>query len=94
MISFQQMAEMWSRVTGEKAVYRQCTLKELQDEFPEEGEEGTMSDMYSNDYGYSGGDPDCLTPTDFGINDRPDVVERWLAQSDWDAVMDKGWRTR
>ena len=88
------MTDVWSRVTGEKGVYRQCSLKELQEAFPEEGEEGTMSDMYSNDFGYSGGDPDCLMPSDLGIFDRPDVVERWLAQSDWDAVMDKGWRTK
>lgn len=86
------MADMWTRATGKKATYRQCTLKELKDEFPDEGEEGTMSDMYSNDFGYHGGDPDCLMPADVGINDRPDVIERWLAQSDWDAVMGSAWR--
>ena len=94
MISFCQMADMWSRATGEKAIYRQCTLKELQETFPDEGEEGTMSDMYSNDFGYSGGDPNCLKPKDLGINERPDVIERWLADADWDVVMDGGWRSR
>ena len=93
MISFRQVAEMWSRATGQKAVYRQCTLKELQDKFPDEGEEGTMSDMYSSDFGYSGGDPACLEPNDLGINERPDVIERWLNQADWDAVMGEDWRT-
>jgi hypothetical protein len=93
MISFRQMAEMWSRATDQKASYRQCTLRELQEDFPDEVEEGTMSDMYSNDFGYSGGDPDCLEPKDFGINERPDVIERWLAQADWDAVMGHNWKS-
>lgn len=92
MISFSQLAAMWSRATGENAVYRQTTLKELQEQFPEEGEEGTMSDMYSNDFGYHGGDPHCLMPMDVGIEDRPDVIERWLNQADWDAVMGSDWR--
>ena len=92
MISFSQMAAMWARVTGQKCGYRQCTLTELQEQFPNEGEEGTMSDMYSSDFGYDGGDPDALVPKDLGIGERPDVIERWMEQSDWDAVMEPSWR--
>ncbi|KAL9094240.1 MAG: hypothetical protein Q9165_003380 [Trypethelium subeluteriae] len=83
VVSFSQLAEILGRVTGKKVICHQSSLEEISTKFPNEGEEGSLSDLYAFEYGYHGGDPTCLMPRDVGFEDRPGVIENCLAELDW-----------
>ena len=87
MVSFSQLAEMLGRVTGAEVSYRQCSLKEIETAFPNEGEEGSLSDVYAFEFGFHGGDPACLMPRDLGFEERPEEIEKCLAQLEWASIM-------
>lgn len=87
MTSFHELTEMLNRVTGKKVSYYQCSLEEIRIRFPNEGEEGSMSDVYALNYGFHGGDPTCLMPKDLGFEEHPDAIENCLAQLDWASIL-------
>lgn len=87
MLSFRDLAKMVNRITQKNVIARQCSLTEIEAKFPNEGEEGSLSDVYAMEYGFHGGDPNCLKPEDFGFKERPEAIESCLAELDWASVM-------
>ena len=87
MLSFGELAEMLSLISRKNVTAHQCSLKEIETKFPNEGEEGSLSDVYAMEYGYHGGDPACLMPEDLGFTERPEAIESCLAALDWASVL-------
>jgi hypothetical protein len=86
MLSFNELAELWSQATGQPAKHRQVTMEEVKKRFPTEGEE-TNSTMYATELGYVGGDPGVIEPKDFGFESRLSDIEAWMSQQDWSNIV-------
>jgi nucleoside-diphosphate-sugar epimerase len=78
MLSFNEIAKLWSLATGKPAKHRQVTMEEVKKQFPTEGEE-TNSVMYAAEFGYAGGKPDVIEPKDLGFESRPGDIEAWMS---------------
>ena len=86
MLSFNEIAVLWSRATGQPAKYRHVTMEEVKKQFPMEGEESN-SVNYSAEYGYAGSDPSVIEPKDLGFESRPQDIEAWMHDQDWSSVL-------
>lgn len=80
------MAQLWGKTLNQKVEYREVSVEEFKRQFPLEGEE-LLSATYSAEFGYAGGDATVLRPQDFGFQDRPEEIEKWMAEQDWSAVL-------
>jgi hypothetical protein len=86
ILSFNELAELWSQATGQPAKHRQVTMEEVKKRFPIEGEE-MNSTMYATEFGYTGGDPGVIEPKDLGFESRPSDIEAWVSQQDWPNIV-------
>ncbi len=86
MLSFNEIAEMWSCATGLPAKHRLVTMEEVKKQFPNEGEE-TNSVMYAAEYGYAGGEPGVIEPDVLGFQARPGDIEAWMREQDWSLTI-------
>lgn len=86
MLSFNEMATLWSQATGQPAMHRQVTMEEVNQRFPTEGEE-TNSVMYAAEFGYAGGESGVNEPKDLGFESRPGDIEAWMCQQDWSQII-------
>ena len=86
MLSFNEIAEMWSRVTGQPAKHKQVAMEEVKKQFPAAGEE-TNSTPYAAEYGYAGGEPGVIEPEVLGFKSRPDDIEAWMREQDWSSII-------
>ena len=86
MLSFNEIAEMWSRATGKPAKHRQVTMEEVKKQFLKEGEE-TNSVMYAAEYGCAGGERSVIEPDVLGFRSPPGDIEAWIGEQDWDLII-------
>ena len=86
MLSFNEVAELWSHATGQPAKHRQVTMDEVKKKFPTEGEE-TNSVMYAAEFGYAGDEPGVLEPKDLGFESRHGDIEGWMSQQNWSQIV-------
>jgi hypothetical protein len=66
-MTFPEYIELWGRINGVKAEYKEITRAELFEGVPEPlaSEIGDSFD-YIHDFGFTGGDPDVLQPEQVG----------------------------
>lgn len=86
LASYQELASMWSEVTGKTCVVKQESVQKLGEMFPPIGEEGVEATAYSGEFGYDGGEKGVLTKEDLGLIGTSDL-KTWMQQQDWSAVI-------
>jgi hypothetical protein len=86
LLSFKEVAKLWSQATGQPAKHRQVTMEEVKKQFPTEGEE-TNSVMYAAEFGYAGGDPSVIQPKDLSFQSRPGDIEAWIIPQDLSQII-------
>lgn len=86
MMSWSDLAHLWGKALDQKVEYREISLEEFKKRFPLEGEE-LLSATYSAEFGYAGHDSAVMEPKDFGFANRPEEIEKWMAEQDWSAVL-------
>lgn len=86
MVSWREMTEMWSRATGQAAIFREISLEDFKKQYPVEGEE-LLSATYSAEFGYAGRDPAVIEPPDLGFKNDPKAIEAWMGKQDWSSIL-------
>ncbi|SCV33775.1 related to nitrogen metabolic regulation protein nmr [Fusarium fujikuroi] len=80
--------EIWGRVNGVKASYKEISRDELFEGVPEDfsNEIGDAFD-YFHEFGLSGGDPAVLRPDQLGVKIPLTSMEEYIRSEDWSTVI-------
>lgn len=87
MLSWGDLAQLWAKAMNTQVKFREVGVDEFKKRFPVDGEE-LLSATCCAEFGFTGRDSEVLEPKDLGFEDRPDDVEKWLAEQDWSAVFE------
>ena len=87
-MTFPEYIELWGRINGVKAEYKEITRAELFEGVPEPlaSEIGDSFD-YVHDFGFTGGDPDVLQPEQLHVKVPTTSMEEYIRSEDWSSVL-------
>ncbi|KAK0640028.1 NmrA-like family domain-containing protein 1 [Lasiodiplodia hormozganensis] len=88
MLSWREYTALWSRILGVKATYREVSMADLAKELPE-GLERELPEMtlYMEEFGYDGGDPSVIHPTDLPVECPTTSIEDYIKNEDWSPIL-------
>ena len=86
LASYEELASIWSEVTGKTCVVKQDSVQKLGALFPPIGEEGVEATAYSGEFGYDGSEKGVLTKEELGLTGTSDL-KTWMQRQDWSAVI-------
>lgn len=81
-------AELWGRVNGVKTTYKEISNEEFFGSVPAAlGDELRDGFDYMHEFGFSGGDPDVLTPKQLDFEVPVTSLEDWIKGEDWSSIL-------
>ncbi|KAF2270297.1 NAD(P)-binding protein [Lojkania enalia] len=85
-LSWNEWCSLWSRLLGVNATFHTCDRKVWDDMGPFGREIADMF-QYINDFGYDGGDPSVVYPSNLGIDVKVTTIEEHIKGEDWSSVL-------
>ncbi|GKT51053.1 NmrA-like family domain-containing protein 1 [Colletotrichum spaethianum] len=80
---------LWSEVLGLKTEFKEVSPSEYVESLPEPARAEFLESMlYSNEFGYTGGDPDVLSLPDLDSQAKPTGLREYMETEDWSPLME------
>ncbi|KAI9690055.1 MAG: hypothetical protein M1820_010054 [Bogoriella megaspora] len=87
-LTWPEFAKLWGDVLDVKATFKQVSNDVFFEGLPDPlREELVETFAYVEEFGYTGGDPDVLTPNQLGIEIPLTSMEEYIKSEDWSSVL-------